>query len=105
MEPKCSNLNLCLACSFFLFVRIRLDKFQIVELFGASLVMSNSNPSSFWLCWWLQIACYINFNNPIVLSHASNWRKLLIKETLLTQEKQPQLNIDKNSTPLYLFNT
>ena len=24
----------------------------------------------------------IDFNDPIVLSHASNWRKLLIKETL-----------------------
>ena len=32
---------------------------------------------------------HINFNNPIFLSHVSNWRKLLIKETLLTQEKQP----------------
>jgi len=39
------------------------------------------------------------------LSQASNWRKLLIKETLYMQQKQPQLNIDKSSIPLYLFNT
>ena len=38
---------------------------------------------------------HIDFNNPIVLPHASNWHKLLIKETLLIQEKQPQLNIEK----------
>ena len=54
---------------------------------------------------WQNLDHHIDFNNPVVLSHASNWHKLLIKETVLTQEKQPQLNIDKTSTSLYLFNT
>ena len=48
----------------------------------------------------------VSFINTIIkVSFINNWRKLLIKETLLIQEKQPQLNIDKTSTPLYLFNT
>jgi len=42
---------------------------------------------------------YIDFENVTVLSQASNWRKLLIKETLYMQQKQPQLNVDK-STPI-----
>ena len=48
---------------------------------------------------------HIDFDNPIVLTQAKHWRKLLIKETLLIQEKQPSLNVDKFSTPLYLFNS
>jgi len=48
---------------------------------------------------------YIDFENVTVLFQASNWRKLLIKETLYyMQQKQPQLNVDKSSLPLYLFN-
>ena len=54
---------------------------------------------------WQNLDHHINYNNPIVLSHASNWCKLLIKKTLRIQEKQLQLNIKKTSTPLCSFNT
>ena len=42
---------------------------------------------------------FMDFKNP------DNYRELLIKETLLTQEQQPEFNVDNFSTPLYLFNT
>jgi len=32
-------------------------------------------------------------------------RELLIKETLLIQEQQPEINVDNFSTRLYLFRT
>ena len=54
---------------------------------------------------WQNPDLHIDFNNPTVLPHASNWRKLLIQETLLIQKKQPQLNIDKTFAPLCLFST
>ena len=41
----------------------------------------------------------------LILAHSENWRKLLIKETLLVQNHKRSLNIDKISVPLYLFNT
>ena len=44
------------------------------------------------------------FNNPIILARSDHWRKLLIKETLMIQQKNPDLNSDKASFPLYLFN-
>ena len=47
----------------------------------------------------------ISFNETEILAQANQWRKLLIKETLLIQKYSPDLNIDKTSTPLYLFNT
>jgi len=31
--------------------------------------------------------------------------RVFIKETLLIQEQQPDINVDNFSTPLYLFNT
>ena len=63
-------------------------------------VMYPSNDIDGAIHLWQMPDHHIDFNIPIVLSHASNWRKLLIKEILLTQEKQPQLNIDKTSTQL-----
>ena len=44
------------------------------------------------------------FHNPINLARSDHWRKLLIKETLMIQQKNPDLNFDKASIPLYLFN-
>ena len=44
------------------------------------------------------------FNNPIILARSDHWRKLLIKETLMIQQRNPDLNSDKASIPLYLFN-
>ena len=44
------------------------------------------------------------YNNPIVLAGSDHWRKLLIKETLMIQRRNPDLNSDKASIPLYLFN-
>ena len=35
---------------------------------------------------------------------SDHWRKLLIKETLMIQQRNPDLNSDKASIPLYLFN-
>ena len=44
------------------------------------------------------------FNNPIILARSDHWRKLLIKETLMIQQRNSDLNSDKASIPLYLFN-
>ena len=44
------------------------------------------------------------FHNPIILARSDHWRKLLIKETLMIQQRNPDLNSDKASIPLYLFN-
>ena len=46
----------------------------------------------------------INFHSPEILAHSNNIRKLRIKETLLIQNLQPQLNIDDCSNPIHLFN-
>jgi len=48
---------------------------------------------------------FIDFKNPEILASAFNYRELLIKETLLIQEQQPEINVDNFSTPLSLFNT
>ena len=47
----------------------------------------------------------MDFKNPEILAFAFNHRELLIKETLLIQQQQPEINVDNFSTPLYLFNT
>ena len=47
----------------------------------------------------------IDFKNPKILAKDEYLNKLLIKETLLIQQTNPQLNTDKFSHPLYLFNT
>ena len=44
------------------------------------------------------------FNNPIILARSDHWQKLLIKKTLMIQQRNPALNSDKASIPLYLFN-
>ena len=46
----------------------------------------------------------MDFNNPKVLARDSNYRKLLIKETLFMQQNVPTLNSDTTSHPLFLFN-
>ena len=48
---------------------------------------------------------FMDFKNPEILASAFNYRELLIKETLLIHEQQPEINVDNFSTPLYLFNT
>ena len=47
---------------------------------------------------------FMDFENHEILASAFNYRELLIKETLLIQEQQPEI-VDNFSTPLYLFNT
>ena len=44
-------------------------------------------------------------NMFVVIGHSNNRRKLRIKETLLIQKIQPQINLDGASQPIYLFNT
>ena len=46
----------------------------------------------------------IDFNNVNILAHSNNWRKLLIKETLLIQNQKPSLNIEQSSI-LYIYLT
>ena len=46
----------------------------------------------------------MNFHSPEILAHSNNIRKLRIKETLLIQNLQPQLNIDNSSNPIRVFN-
>ena len=77
----------------------------ITRLNDHNPAISTSNDTDVTKHLWQNPDHHIDFNYPIVLSNASNWRKLLIKETLPIQNKQPQLNIDKTSTPLHLFNT
>ena len=48
---------------------------------------------------------FMGFKNLEILASAFNDRELLIKETLLIQEQQPEINVDNFSTPLYFFNT
>ena len=48
---------------------------------------------------------FMDFKNPEILASAFNYRELLIKEILLIQEQQPDINVDNFSTSLYLFNT
>ena len=48
---------------------------------------------------------FMDFKNPEILTSAFNYRELLIKETLLTQEQPREMNVDNFSTSLYLFNT
>ena len=45
----------------------------------------------------------MDFKNPEILASAFNYCELLIKETLLIQEQQPEINVDNFSTPVYLF--
>ena len=48
---------------------------------------------------------FMDFKNPEILASVFNYRELLIKETLLTQEQQPEINVDNFPNPLYLYNT
>jgi len=49
---------------------------------------------------------FMDFKNPEILASPFNYHELLIKETFLIQEQQPEINVDNFSTPLlYLFNT
>jgi len=47
---------------------------------------------------------HIDFDSLQILARSNNNRKLCIKETLLIQKLQPQLNVDNSSHPIYLFN-
>ena len=47
----------------------------------------------------------IDFDKTEVMTQTNHWRKLLITETLLIQKNNPNLNVDRTSIPLYLFNT
>ena len=47
----------------------------------------------------------INFDSPEILSHSNSRRKLQIKETLLIQKIQPQINLDGASKSICLFST
>ena len=47
---------------------------------------------------------FINFNEPEILCSAYNFKELLIKETLLIHQLQPDINVDISSFPLYVFN-
>ena len=43
---------------------------------------------------------FVDFKNPKNLASAFNHRELLIKETLLIQEQQPEINVDNFYTSL-----
>ena len=47
----------------------------------------------------------IDFNDPEALCSAHNTKELLIKETLLIQQYQPDINVDGSSFPLNVFNS
>ena len=46
----------------------------------------------------------INFDSPKILDRSNHVTKLRIKETLHISKTEPQLNVDNQSLPLYLFN-
>ena len=45
-----------------------------------------------------------NFIKPKILCSVYNLKELLIKETLLIHQLQPNINVDISSFPLYVFN-
>ena len=47
----------------------------------------------------------IDFDKTEIMAQTNHWRKLLITETLLIQNDNPNLNVDRTSIPLYLFHT
>ena len=47
----------------------------------------------------------IDFDKTEIMAQTNHWRKLLITKTLLIQKHNPNLNVDRTSIPLYLFNT
>ena len=47
----------------------------------------------------------IDFDKTEIIIQTNHWRKLLITETLLIQKHNPNLNADRTSIPLYLFNS
>ena len=47
----------------------------------------------------------INFDSPDILCSSCSVNELLIKETLLIQLYQPDINIDVSSLPLFVFNS
>ena len=47
----------------------------------------------------------INFDSPKILDRSNQVTKLRIKETLHNSKTEPQLNVDNQSLPLYLFNS
>ena len=46
----------------------------------------------------------INFDSPKILDRCNHVTKLRIKETFQISKTEPQLNVDNQSLPLYLFN-
>ena len=46
----------------------------------------------------------INFDSPKISDRSNHVTKLRIKETLHISKTEPQLNVDNQSLPLYLFN-
>ena len=47
---------------------------------------------------------FINFNEAESLCSVFNFKELLIKETFLIHQLQPDINVDVSSFPLYVFN-
>ena len=47
----------------------------------------------------------IDFDKIEIMAQTNHWRQLLITETSLIQKHNPNLNVDRTSIPLYLFNT
>ena len=47
----------------------------------------------------------IDFDKTEIMAQTNHWRKLFITKTLLIQKHNPNLNVDRTSKPLYLFNT
>jgi len=45
-----------------------------------------------------------DFIQPEVLTTASNLKELLIKETILIQQQNPDINVDESTLLLYVFN-
>ena len=48
--------------------------------------------------------CFFIVDSPKIHDYNNNRRKLRIKETLLIEKIQPQINLDGESQPIYLFN-
>ena len=46
-----------------------------------------------------------DFDEREIMAHTNHWRKLLITETLLIQKHNPNLNVNRTTISLYLFNT
>ena len=104
-QPKllCSNVVYKLTCSCDSVYIGQIRRNLRARLDGHSPA-ANSNQQSHVAKHLLENPTHsINFNESEIFCSAYNFKELLIKETLLIHQLQPDINVDILSFPLYVF--